>query len=146
MDKSTTIWKKCIPITKDDRLKPHKIIDGQIVVNQSKNGDKYQRQLWDKVAPCIHTRKAIDSHCQNTVHPVDNRVFSIRELMLMMSIPDTFKWVSPELLPSNNADYTEKYAFRKNNEMNIRQCIGEAVPTAIFSAIGKNILKSDKKS
>ncbi|HIF9395268.1 TPA: DNA cytosine methyltransferase [Photobacterium damselae] len=143
-------WIKATPYgksafdNKEDKLKPHKIIDGQIVVNQSKNGDKYQRQLWDKVAPCIHTR----SDClpsQNTVHPVDNRVFSIRELMLMMSIPDSFKWVSPELLPNNNADYAEKNAFRKNNEMNIRQCIGEAVPTAIFSAIGKNILKLNNK-
>lgn len=143
-------WIKATPYgksafdNKDDKLKPHKIVDGQIIINQSKNGDKYQRQQWDKVAPCIHTR----SDClpsQNTVHPVDNRVFSIRELMLMMSIPNTFKWVSPELLPSNDADYTTKYAFRKNNEMNIRQCIGEAVPTAVLSAIGNNILKSNNK-
>ena len=30
---------------------------------------------------------------QNTVHPEDDRVFSIRELMIMMSIPPEFKWV-----------------------------------------------------
>jgi DNA (cytosine-5)-methyltransferase 1 len=42
-----------------------------------KNGDKYKRQYWNKVAPCIHTRNDILSS-QNTVHPVDDRVFSIR--------------------------------------------------------------------
>lgn len=61
--------------------------------NAEKNGDKYTRQYWDKVAPCIHTRNDILAS-QNTVHPVDNRVFSIRELMLMMSIPDSFEWYS----------------------------------------------------
>jgi DNA (cytosine-5)-methyltransferase 1 len=44
-----------------------------------KNGDKYKRQYWNKVAPCIHTRNDILSS-QNTVHPVDDRVFSIRIL------------------------------------------------------------------
>lgn len=41
-----------------DELKPHRIIDGKIVVNKSKNADKYTRQIYDKVAPCIHNRDA----------------------------------------------------------------------------------------
>jgi len=121
-----------------DSLKPHKIVDGNIVVNQNKNGDKYQRQLWEKVAPCIHTRNdCLPS--QNTVHPVDNRVFSIRELMKIMTIPNTFKWVKDENLPLNSASYNIKAAFRKKTEFNIRQCIGEAVPTAIFASVARNI-------
>lgn len=70
---------------------PHSIKDGMVVYNAQKNGDKYTRQCWDKVAPCIHTRNDILAS-QNTVHPVDNRVFSIREVMLMMSVPNSFNW------------------------------------------------------
>lgn len=69
-----------------DSKKPHKIVDGKIVVNISKNGDKYTRQKYDKVAPCIHTRND-QLASQNTVHPIEDRVFSIRELMKMMTIP-----------------------------------------------------------
>lgn len=32
---------------------PHSIKDGVIIYNAQKNGDKYTRQCWDKVAPCI---------------------------------------------------------------------------------------------
>ena len=35
---------------------PHTIKNGIVVYNAQKNGDKYTRQCWDKVAPCIHTR------------------------------------------------------------------------------------------
>ncbi|WP_102409457.1 DNA cytosine methyltransferase [Vibrio cyclitrophicus] len=138
-------WIKATPYGKsafdnaEDRLKPHKIVDGQIVVNQSKNGDKYQRQLWDKVAPCIHTRNdCLPS--QNTVHPVDDRVFSIRELMLMMSIPESFRWFSPGTVPVNSADFEVKNQFRKQTDINIRQCLGEAVPSAVFGEIGSKIM------
>ena len=65
--------------------RPHQIKDGIIVYNQNKNGDKYTRQIWDRVAPCIHTRNDILAS-QSTVHPEDDRVFSIRELMEMMTI------------------------------------------------------------
>jgi DNA (cytosine-5)-methyltransferase 1 len=131
----------------NDKLKPHQIIDGELVVNKSKNGDKYQRQLWDKVAPCIHTRNdCLPS--QNTVHPVDNRVFSVRELMRIMTIPDEFKWVNSAILPENDDSFEIKAKFRKKTEFNIRQCIGEAVPTQVFRTIGskiKLIEKSKKK-
>lgn len=46
---------------------PHTLKDGVIVYNAQKNGDKYTRQYWDKVAPCIHTRNDIMAS-QNTVH------------------------------------------------------------------------------
>lgn len=127
----------------DPILRPHQIIDGKFVENKSKNGDKYKRQLWEKIAPCIHTRNdCLPS--QNTIHPEDNRVFSIRELMLMMSIPESFKWVPDEELPNNNSSYREKDNFRKKHDVNIRQCIGEAVPTPILSEIGKNIVRFER--
>lgn len=72
---------------------PHRKENGLIIFNANKNGDKYKRQYWDKVAPCVHTRNDIPSS-QNTVHPKDNRVFSIRELTLMMSIPKEFRFSS----------------------------------------------------
>src|SRR5690606_18457255 len=58
---------------------PHQIKDGVVVINKSKNGDKYARWFWDREGPCVHTRNDILAS-QNTVHPEENRVFSIREL------------------------------------------------------------------
>ena len=119
---------------------PHSIKDGVIIYNAQKNGDKYTRQCWDKVAPCIHTRNDIMAS-QNTVHPVDDRVFSIREVMLMMSVPETFNWSAKKLDELNALSLKEKEAFLKKEEMNIRQNLGEAVPTIIFSQIAQKIKK-----
>ncbi|MGL5723625.1 DNA cytosine methyltransferase [Cetobacterium sp.] len=120
---------------------PHQIKNGEIIYNQNKTGDKYKRQYWNKVGPCIHTRNDILSS-QNTVHPSDNRVFSIRELMLMMSIPIEFKWTNDTLSELNKMSLIDKEAFLKTNEMTIRHAIGEAVPTIIFNKIAKLINKS----
>lgn len=119
---------------------PHSVKDGVIVYNAQKNGDKYTRQYWDKVAPCIHTRNDILAS-QNTVHPSDNRVFSIREVMLMMSVPDTFQWSDIPFDVLNNLSLKEKQDFLKREELNIRQNLGEAVPTVIFHQIAFKIRK-----
>lgn len=122
----------------DDNKKPHRIIDGKIVINQQKNGDKYKRQYWNKVGPCIHTRND-QLASQNTIHPSDDRVFSIRELMMMMTVPCSFKWVESDLETLNKLTGAKKRAFLKKEEIKIRQSLGEAVPTAIFQAIAKKI-------
>lgn len=131
----------------DKKLIPHQIKNGVIVPNQNKNGDKYTRQYWDKVAPCIHTRNDILAS-QNTVHPVDDRVFSIRELMKLMTIPDTFNWSDIPFEVLNDLSIEEKQAYLKKHEINIRQSIGEAVPTAIFYQIANkanNLLFNRKR-
>ncbi|MCQ2337185.1 MAG: DNA cytosine methyltransferase [Paludibacteraceae bacterium] len=117
---------------------PHRIKDGVIIYNAKKNGDKYTRQYWDKVAPCIHTRNDIMAS-QNTIHPCDNRVFSIREVMLMMSVPQSFQWSEIPFEKLNTLPLNEKQAFLRKEEMNIRQSLGEAVPTTIFSQIARKI-------
>ncbi|MGN0029917.1 MAG: DNA cytosine methyltransferase [Marinilabiliaceae bacterium] len=117
---------------------PHTEKNGVIIYNAQKNGDKYTRQYWDKVAPCIHTRNDILAS-QNTVHPVDNRVFSIREIMLMMSVPNSFKWTDKSLDELNALSDKEKEDFLKKEEMNIRQTLGEAVPTIIFRQIAHKV-------
>lgn len=122
----------------DDRKKPHRIIDGKIVINQRKNADKYTRQYWDKVGPCIHTRND-QLASQNTVHPADDRVFSIRELMLMMTVPYSFKWVETDFDELNRLSEQQKRAFLKKEEIKIRQSLGEAVPTVIFQSIANKI-------
>ena len=116
----------------DINKRPHKIVDGEIVVHNNKHGDKYTRQCWDKVGPCVHTYMA-NLASQNTVHPVDDRVFSIRELLLLMNIPNNFKWSE----------------LSEEELNNLRECIGEAVPTIIMQKIAKNIkevLITGKKS
>ncbi|RKV03739.1 DNA (cytosine-5-)-methyltransferase [Helicobacter pylori] len=118
--------------------KPHKMVGNKIVLNVSKNGDKYKRQKYHSVAPCIHTRND-QMASQNTIHPKDDRVFSIRELMLLMNIPSRFKWLDSELQELNALKQQEKEKISKQNEMNIRQSIGEAVPTIIFKQIALKI-------
>ena len=112
--------------------------DGTRVVNMNKTGDKYRRQIWDRIAPSIHTRND-QLASQNTIHPVDDRVFSIRELMLMMTIPNDFKWSKYSLDELNKLSLKDKIAYLKKEESNIRTCIGEAVPTMIFNKIAKSI-------
>lgn len=125
---------------KDDYRIPHTIKNGEVVYNKSKNGDKYARWYWDREGPCIHTRNDILAS-QNTIHPSDNRVFSIRELMRMMSIPDEFKWSDIDYEVLNKLSLDDKKAFLKKEELNIRHCIGEAVPTGVFFNIANNISK-----
>lgn len=122
----------------DDRKKPHQIINGKLVVNKQKNADKYKRQCWDKVGPCIHTRND-QMASQNTLHPSDDRVFSIRELMLMMTVPNDFKWVDKNVDILNTMSFEDKKAFLKKEEIKIRQSLGEAVPTIIFKSIANKI-------
>lgn len=123
---------------KNPKNKPHRVVDGKIIHNVNKNGDKYKRCLWDNIGPCIHTRNDILAS-QATVHPKDDRVFSIRELMKMMSIPDTFKWTEQKEEQLNKLSILKKKEFLKNNELNIRKSIGEAVPTLVFDVVARKI-------
>ncbi len=123
--------------TENERI-PHQIIDGIIQYNKQKNGDKYSRWFWDKEGPCIHTRNDILSS-QNTIHPDENRVFSIREIMRMMTIPENFQWSDKKLKELNKLSEIEKKEFLKKNELNIRHCVGESVPTIIFYQIAIKI-------
>lgn len=95
------------------------------------------------MTPCVHTRNDILSS-QNTVHPTDDRVFSIRELMLMMNIPKSFQWSEISESELNNKSLSEKIDYLKKNEINIRQSIGEAIPTVIIQKIAHNIKESLK--
>ena len=124
----------------DDTRLPHYYKNGVKILCKKKNGDKYTRQYWNKVAPCVHTRNDILAS-QNTVHPSDDRVFSVRELMRFMTIPREFKWTESSLEELNAMSITEKEDFIRQNDVNIRQSIGEAVPTTIFNQIAKNIKK-----
>src|SRR3989344_3734283 len=122
----------------DPKRRPHQIINGKIVHNENKKGEKYSRCYGDKVAPCVQTRNDIFAS-QATIHPKDNRVFSVRELMRMMSVPDSFNWVPIPLDDLNKLPTEEKRKILKKEEINIRQSLGEAVPTIIFNSIAKNI-------
>ncbi len=122
----------------DPQRIPHSEKEGQIVYHQQKNGDKYTRQYWDKVPPCVHTRNDILAS-QNTIHPTDNRVFSIREIMLMMSVPQEFEWSAIPYVQLNTLSTEEKKLYLKKEDVNIRQSLGEAVPTIIFRQIAQKI-------
>lgn len=121
---------------KPDGQKPYKINkQGQkVILKGAYMGNKYRRLFWDKPCSCITTRNDVLSS-QDTIHPCDNRVLSIRELMRLMTIPDSFKWTDHDnFLTVENSD-----SYLKKHEMNIRHCIGEAVPTKIISDIATKI-------
>lgn len=122
----------------DPLKRPHKMVDGEPVENIRKNRDKYTRQKWDRFIQCVHTRND-QLAAQNTVHPEQDRVFSIRELMTMMNVPYGFNWVDRSLEQLNNLTDAEKRKIYKENETNIRQCLGEAVPTVIMQQIAHRI-------
>ena len=124
----------------DPERRPHRIVDGTYVPNARKNGGKYVRQRWDAVAPCVHTRND-QLASQNTIHPERDGVFSIRELMRMMTIPDDFRWTDASFEELNSASFEEKRRFYKENEANVRKVIGEAVPTEIFRRIAEAVRK-----
>lgn len=129
---------ECAFDNEDELKRPHKVVDGKIVPNIRKNGDKYTRQYWGKVAPCIHTRND-QLASQNTIHPGEDRVFSIRELMKIMTIPYDFRWIDKSLEELNDLSEESKKKLLKKEEINIRQSIGEAVPTEILYQIACNI-------
>ena len=115
---------------------PYKIEkDGtRVVLKGAYMGNKYRRLFWDKPGACIATRNDVLSS-QDTIHPCDNRVLSIRELMRVMTIPDSFRWTNEDdsLTVQNSTQYLARH------EMNIRRCIGEAVPTEIIRCISEKI-------
>ena len=106
----------------------------RVVLKGAYMGNKYRRLFWDKPGACVATRNDVLSS-QDTIHPSDTRVLSIRELMRIMTIPDSFKWTKEDadLTPENSEAYLKKH------EMNIRRCIGEAVPTEIIRSIAQKI-------
>ncbi len=114
----------------EDKL-PYKIVDGKKVLLKSGHmGNKFRRMYWDEPAPCVTTRND-QLASQSTLHPADDRVLSIRELMKIMTIPDSFNWVA-------KSDYNKETIDA--NETLIRQSIGEAVPTLIMQQVAKNII------
>ena len=123
---------------KDPQKRPHRIVNGQMIENTQKNRDKYTRQRWDRFIQCVHTRNDLLA-AQNTIHPDEDRVFSIRELMEMMSIPYEFRWVDYSIEELNSLSDEQKHKLYKENEVNIRQCLGEAVPTEVMRQISQRI-------
>ncbi len=121
----------------ENNIKPYKFVNGKKQVLKSGHlGNKFRRLFWDKPGACINTRND-QLASQDTIHPIDNRVLSIRELMILMSIPSHFKWTGVDI-----KKIIDKKQFFKKNELNIRRCIGEALPTKIMDNIAKNIKES----
>jgi len=57
----------------------------------------------------------------------------------MMTIPKTFNWSEKNQDELNQLSTKEKELLISKDDINIRQSIGEAVPTVIFSKIAKNL-------
>lgn len=117
-------------------VKPYKLVNGKRQLLQgSYMGNKFRRMFWNEPAPCIATRND-QLASQSTIHPEQDRVLSIRELMRVMSIPDSFVWSKSNI---KNLTQAQAELFLKKNELNIRRSIGEAVPTEIMRDMAHNI-------
>lgn len=118
----------------DPLLRPHRVIDGAVVPNKRGAANKYTRLVWDKPGPCIHTRSDTFSS-QNTIHPTDDRVLSIREVMLLMGLDDGYRWFPVDM------SRDEIIAALPRRASLIRRCLGEAVPASVTRAIGVNLAR-----
>lgn len=121
---------------KNNINKPYKLTKGAITeLKGGYMGNKFRRMLWDEPAPCIATRND-QLGSQSTIHPSQDRVLSIREIMRVMSVPDSFLWSDKNV---QNYKQTERIKFLSKNELTIRRALGEAVPTIIMKTIARNI-------
>ena len=120
-----------------EEKKPYKLVGAKRVILKSEHlGNKFRRLIWNKPCACVATRND-QLASMDTIHPRDDRVLSIRELMRVMTIPKSFKWSDQNIEEIKTKKQKEE--FYKKNELNIRRCIGEAVPTKIMEKIAKNI-------
>lgn len=119
---------------KDVTRIPHKRINNEIVYNKNSMQSKYSRTVPDQVAPCITTRNDIFS-AQSTIHPFDDRVFSVAELMCLMTIPKEFRWC---LLSDAEIRALSKAEFKRLENV-VRTVIGESVPTEFIYQFAMNV-------
>jgi len=128
------LWMKNTPTGKtafENKVYYPQKVDGTRIKGSSTT---YKRISWDKPAPTITMcNGAISS--QNNVHPgrlkedgiySDARVLSLKELMILTGLPDT--WEVPEWASENL----------------VRKVIGEGVPPKLIEAIIKNMPRNDK--
>ena len=109
---------------------PNKLKDG---IHQKIKGftSSYRRLNWNRAAPTVTTRSAYACSDYN-VHPSQNRVLSLLEIAKLQTIPhEKFCWESDKgkLLPATL----------------IRDLIGECVPTAFTTLVGKHIIEIENK-
>lgn len=118
----------------DPMLRPHRVIDGVAVPNKRGAADKYRRLIWDEPAKCIHTRSDTMSS-QNTIHPTDDRVLSIREVMMLLGLDSDYRWFPADM------SRDEIIAVLPERASLIRRCLGEAVPASVTRAIGESLVR-----
>lgn len=86
----------------------------------------YKRIWWDRPAPTV-TMCSGSISSQNNVHPKDARALTVRECMLLQTIPDSF------CFPPETTD------------KQMREMIGEAVPVQLAEIITRHIIRLDEK-
>ena len=95
----------------------------QIEAYRGKDGifrDVYARMFWNKPAPTITTRFNSFSNGRFG-HPTQNRAISLREGATLQTFP-------------------KKYVFKAGNEQTVARLIGNAVPPAMATRIGRYLI------
>jgi DNA (cytosine-5)-methyltransferase 1 len=86
--------------------------------------DVYARMFWNKPAPTITTRFNSFSNGRFG-HPVENRAISLREGATLQTVP-------------------KNYIFKASNHSTIARQIGNAVPPAMATRIGRHLISFSK--
>lgn len=84
----------------------------------------YKRIWWDRPSPTV-TMGSAGISSQNNVHPRDSRALTLREVMLLQSIPMWYRFADTSM--------------KENREM-----VGEAVPPLLAKAITEHIIGLDE--
>lgn len=116
---------KCSSCGKDIKVRPH-IIENNGATRSIKGfRTSYKRIHPDGLSSAITTNTNAFSS-DNKLHPSQNRVLSVRECMLIQSIPDTFKW--PEQI------------FYKSMHL-VREMVGEALPPLVSYQLARELFR-----
>lgn len=86
----------------------------------------YKRIYWDKPAPTV-TMNSGSVSSQNNVHPREARVLTVREIMNLQTLPESYKFLED------------------SKEKEMRDVIGEAVPCLLGKVITEHIIQIDTK-
>ncbi|MEJ5136970.1 MULTISPECIES: DNA cytosine methyltransferase [Acinetobacter] len=124
-DKTPMFEIKCIACNKNIKVRPHVVEKNNKIRSIKGFRTSYKRISPDGLSSAITTNTNAFSS-DNKLHPNQNRVLSVRECMLIQSIPETFIW--PEKL------------FHKSMHL-IREMVGEALPPLVSYQLAYFLLR-----
>lgn len=104
----------------------------------------YRRMRWDKAAPTVTCSSGTLSS-DNKIHPTENRVLSIREVMILQTM-DNYNYSFETFMDTYRGESVPEYVDKNfmPSDTFIRTIIGEAIPPKWLQIIFEHIWTIDK--